>query len=193
MSLRIHFHFWICYSAPPTQIFLLFLQPPHPSLLATCFCLGLPKSSEQAYIEFESIEAIVKTASRTKFFIEFYSTCLEGEKNTLHLCSNSSTRSYSTDRVSVTPSGCNKNCICFFFSCLSPSLPISGSQYTFKLESIFWPVLHPHLLSTVYFWMKCNRNIFLLSFPPLLPTSSPLSSLPSTLPCISLSLSVSHL
>lgn len=40
---------------------------------------GLSKSSEQAYIEFESIEAIVKTASRTKFFIEFYSTCLEGE------------------------------------------------------------------------------------------------------------------
>ncbi|CAL8351355.1 unnamed protein product [Lota lota] len=38
---------------------------------------GLPKTSEQAYIEFESIEAIVKTASRTKFFIEFYSTCLE--------------------------------------------------------------------------------------------------------------------
>uniref|UniRef100_A0AAY4ENC1 phosphatidylinositol-3,4,5-trisphosphate 5-phosphatase n=1 Tax=Denticeps clupeoides TaxID=299321 RepID=A0AAY4ENC1_9TELE len=38
---------------------------------------GLPKSTEQAYIEFESIEAIVKTASRTKFFIEFYSTCLE--------------------------------------------------------------------------------------------------------------------
>lgn len=44
-----------------------------------CFQLGLPKSSEQAYIEFESIEAIVKTASRTKFFIEFYSTCLEGK------------------------------------------------------------------------------------------------------------------
>ncbi|XP_016109918.1 phosphatidylinositol 3,4,5-trisphosphate 5-phosphatase 2A-like [Sinocyclocheilus grahami] len=41
---------------------------------------GLPKSSEQAYIEFENIEAIVKTASRTKFFIEFYSTCLEGKK-----------------------------------------------------------------------------------------------------------------
>ncbi|XP_039601592.1 phosphatidylinositol 3,4,5-trisphosphate 5-phosphatase 2A isoform X2 [Polypterus senegalus] len=38
---------------------------------------GLHKSTEQAYIEFESIEAIVKTASRTKFFIEFYSTCLE--------------------------------------------------------------------------------------------------------------------
>lgn len=47
----------------------------------TNLCLGLPKSSEQAYIEFESIEAIVKTASRTKFFIEFYSTCLEGERN----------------------------------------------------------------------------------------------------------------
>uniref|UniRef100_A0A674K302 phosphatidylinositol-3,4,5-trisphosphate 5-phosphatase n=1 Tax=Terrapene triunguis TaxID=2587831 RepID=A0A674K302_9SAUR len=38
---------------------------------------GLSKVSDQAYIEFESIEAIVKTASRTKFFIEFYSTCLE--------------------------------------------------------------------------------------------------------------------
>lgn len=54
--------------------------PPFPPFSAsTCLCLGLPKSSEQAYIEFESIEAIVKTASRTKFFIEFYSTCLEGE------------------------------------------------------------------------------------------------------------------
>ncbi|XP_069748303.1 phosphatidylinositol 3,4,5-trisphosphate 5-phosphatase 2A isoform X2 [Narcine bancroftii] len=38
---------------------------------------GLSKSSDQAYIDFENIEAIVKTASRTKFFIEFYSTCLE--------------------------------------------------------------------------------------------------------------------
>uniref|UniRef100_A0A8C5PQA2 phosphatidylinositol-3,4,5-trisphosphate 5-phosphatase n=1 Tax=Leptobrachium leishanense TaxID=445787 RepID=A0A8C5PQA2_9ANUR len=38
---------------------------------------GLLKQSEQAYIEFENIEAIVKTASRTKFFIEFYSGCLE--------------------------------------------------------------------------------------------------------------------
>ncbi|XP_069737743.1 LOW QUALITY PROTEIN: phosphatidylinositol 3,4,5-trisphosphate 5-phosphatase 2 [Phaenicophaeus curvirostris] len=38
---------------------------------------GLSKTSDQAHIEFESIEAIVKTSSRTKFFIEFYSTCLE--------------------------------------------------------------------------------------------------------------------
>ncbi|KAM8975578.1 phosphatidylinositol 3,4,5-trisphosphate 5-phosphatase 2 [Pelodytes ibericus] len=38
---------------------------------------GLLKPSDQAYIEFENIEAIVKTASRTKFFIEFYSGCLE--------------------------------------------------------------------------------------------------------------------
>ncbi|XP_078258097.1 phosphatidylinositol 3,4,5-trisphosphate 5-phosphatase 2A [Rhinoraja longicauda] len=38
---------------------------------------GLSKSSDQAYIDFENIEAIVKTASRTKFFIEFYSACLE--------------------------------------------------------------------------------------------------------------------
>uniref|UniRef100_A0A8D0QB98 Phosphatidylinositol 3,4,5-trisphosphate 5-phosphatase 2 n=1 Tax=Sus scrofa TaxID=9823 RepID=A0A8D0QB98_PIG len=41
---------------------------------------GLSKTADQAYIEFESIEAIVKTASRTKFFIEFYSTCLEEYK-----------------------------------------------------------------------------------------------------------------
>lgn len=44
---------------------------------------GLSKTSDQAYIEFESIEAIVKTASRTKFFIEFYSTCLEGQRGPL--------------------------------------------------------------------------------------------------------------
>lgn len=90
---------------------------PHPSsLLATCFCVGLPKSSEQAYIEFESIEAIVKTASRTKFFIEFYSTCLEGEMN-IH---QNPLGTYSTDWVDVVD--VIKNCICFFFSYLS-SLP----------------------------------------------------------------------
>uniref|UniRef100_A0A674MPV4 phosphatidylinositol-3,4,5-trisphosphate 5-phosphatase n=1 Tax=Takifugu rubripes TaxID=31033 RepID=A0A674MPV4_TAKRU len=46
--------------------------------------------SEQAYIEFESIEAIVKTASRTKFFIEFYSTCLEEFKKSYDNDSQSS-------------------------------------------------------------------------------------------------------
>ncbi|GAA6090569.1 phosphatidylinositol 3,4,5-trisphosphate 5-phosphatase 2A, partial [Tachysurus ichikawai] len=51
---------------------------------------GLPKSSEQAYIEFENIEAIVKTASRTKFFIEFYSTCLEEFKKSYENDSQSS-------------------------------------------------------------------------------------------------------
>ncbi|CAL1570264.1 unnamed protein product [Knipowitschia caucasica] len=51
---------------------------------------GLPKSTEQAYIEFESIEAIVKTASRTKFFIEFYSTCLEEFKKSYENDSQSS-------------------------------------------------------------------------------------------------------
>ncbi|MED6289914.1 Phosphatidylinositol 3,4,5-trisphosphate 5-phosphatase 2A, partial [Characodon lateralis] len=51
---------------------------------------GLPKSSEQAYIEFESVEAIVKTASRTKFFIEFYSTCLEEFKKSYENDSQSS-------------------------------------------------------------------------------------------------------
>ncbi|XP_043913229.1 phosphatidylinositol 3,4,5-trisphosphate 5-phosphatase 2A-like [Protopterus annectens] len=34
-------------------------------------------NSEMACIEFENIEAIVKTASKTKFFIEFHSSCLE--------------------------------------------------------------------------------------------------------------------
>uniref|UniRef100_A0A8C7G089 phosphatidylinositol-3,4,5-trisphosphate 5-phosphatase n=1 Tax=Oncorhynchus kisutch TaxID=8019 RepID=A0A8C7G089_ONCKI len=47
-------------------------------------------SSEQAYIEFENIEAIVKTASRTKFFIEFYSTCLEEFKKSYENDSQSS-------------------------------------------------------------------------------------------------------
>ncbi|NXK00558.1 SHIP2 phosphatase, partial [Corythaixoides concolor] len=51
---------------------------------------GLSKSSEQACIEFESIEAIVKTASRTKFFIEFYSTCLEEFKKSFENDSQSS-------------------------------------------------------------------------------------------------------
>lgn len=51
--------------------------PSQPSSLCSS---GLSKTSDQAYIEFESIEAIVKTASRTKFFIEFYSTCLEGQR-----------------------------------------------------------------------------------------------------------------
>uniref|UniRef100_A0A8C3R500 phosphatidylinositol-3,4,5-trisphosphate 5-phosphatase n=1 Tax=Cyanoderma ruficeps TaxID=181631 RepID=A0A8C3R500_9PASS len=51
---------------------------------------GLSKSSEQAYIEFESIEAIVKTSSRTKFFIEFYSTCLEEFKKSFENDSQSS-------------------------------------------------------------------------------------------------------
>nr|BAO51251.1 inositol polyphosphate phosphatase-like 1b [Oryzias dancena] len=34
-------------------------------------------SLERAWIELEGIEAIVKTASKAKFFIEFYSSCLE--------------------------------------------------------------------------------------------------------------------
>lgn len=33
---------------------------------------------ERAWIELEGIEAIVKTASKAKFFIEFHSSCLEG-------------------------------------------------------------------------------------------------------------------
>lgn len=33
---------------------------------------------ERAWVELEGIEAIVKTASKAKFFIEFYSSCLDG-------------------------------------------------------------------------------------------------------------------
>lgn len=36
------------------------------------------RSVERAWIELEGIEAIVKTASKAKFFIEFHSSCLEG-------------------------------------------------------------------------------------------------------------------
>lgn len=35
-------------------------------------------SMEKAWVELEGIEAIVKTASKAKFFIEFHSSCLEG-------------------------------------------------------------------------------------------------------------------
>lgn len=68
------------FPAPVLSLCVLFLLPPsQPSCLHSSLCpSGLSKTSDQAYIEFESIEAIVKTASRTKFFIEFYSTCLEG-------------------------------------------------------------------------------------------------------------------
>ncbi|KAI3351631.1 hypothetical protein L3Q82_020466 [Scortum barcoo] len=37
----------------------------------------LNSSMERAWIELEGVEAIVKTASKAKFFIEFHSTCLE--------------------------------------------------------------------------------------------------------------------
>lgn len=68
-------------SHPSVQSILFLLLHPQPSCLHSSLCpSGLSKTSDQAYIEFESIEAIVKTASRTKFFIEFYSTCLEGQR-----------------------------------------------------------------------------------------------------------------
>lgn len=38
------------------------------------------RSIERAWIELEGIEAIVKTASKAKFFIEFHSSCLEGRR-----------------------------------------------------------------------------------------------------------------
>uniref|UniRef100_A0A6Q2X5T9 phosphatidylinositol-3,4,5-trisphosphate 5-phosphatase n=1 Tax=Esox lucius TaxID=8010 RepID=A0A6Q2X5T9_ESOLU len=60
----------------------------HSPVFAT-FEVGVT-SQFQAYIEFESIEAIVKTASRTKFFIEFYSTCLEEFKKSYENDSQSS-------------------------------------------------------------------------------------------------------
>lgn len=151
---------------------------PHPSL-ATCFCVGLPKSSEQAYIEFESIEAIVKTASRTKFFIEFYSTCLEGEMN-IH---QNPLGTYSTDSVDVI----KKIVSVSSFRICPPSLPISGSQYTFLARIHRWPVLHPHpSRSPCTLEWNAIENISLLFFPPRSPVSSP----PPTVPCISLSLSL---
>ncbi|GCC22150.1 hypothetical protein chiPu_0000535 [Chiloscyllium punctatum] len=51
---------------------------------------GPGNSSGQACIEFELIEAIVKTTCKTKFFIEFHSSCLEEFKksldNALQIC-----------------------------------------------------------------------------------------------------------
>ena len=39
---------------------------------------------ERAWIELEVVEAIVKTASKAKFFIELHSSCLEGFKSFHH-------------------------------------------------------------------------------------------------------------
>lgn len=41
-------------------------------------CTDPNPNMERAWIELEGIEAIVKTASKAKFFIEFHSSCLEG-------------------------------------------------------------------------------------------------------------------
>ena len=41
-------------------------------------------SMERAWIELEVVEAIVKTASKAKFFIELHSSCLEGLKSFHH-------------------------------------------------------------------------------------------------------------
>lgn len=41
-------------------------------------CTDQNPSMERAWIELEGMEAIVKTASKAKFFIEFHSSCLEG-------------------------------------------------------------------------------------------------------------------
>lgn len=52
-----------------------------PSLSEQCglsWPTDLNSGMERAWIELEGIEAIVKTASKAKFFIEFYSSCLEG-------------------------------------------------------------------------------------------------------------------
>lgn len=52
-----------------------------PDILPCAVCFGFTDSTaslEKAWIELESVEAIVKTASKAKFFIEFHSLCLEG-------------------------------------------------------------------------------------------------------------------
>lgn len=50
--------------------------------------VDVDSGSERASIELEAIEAIVKTASKAKFFIEFHSRCLEGIRYLL--CNNQS-------------------------------------------------------------------------------------------------------
>lgn len=48
------------------------------SVVVHLSCTDLSPNMERAWIELEGIEAIVKTASKAKFFIEFHSSCLEG-------------------------------------------------------------------------------------------------------------------
>lgn len=69
--------------------------------------------------------------------------------------------------------GCNKNGSVSSFCVLSPSLPISGSQYTFKLESIV-DLLHPFL--PVH--RVCLNDMQQKHLPPLLPSSVPVASPP---------------
>lgn len=63
-----------------TQTDRIWLNPLHQvnSIVMCVSGTDLNSSMEKAWIELEGIEAIVKTASKAKFFIEFYSSCLEG-------------------------------------------------------------------------------------------------------------------
>lgn len=147
---------------------MLFSTSPPSSISSS---VGLPKSSEQAYIEFESIEAIVKTASRTKFFIEFYSTCLEGETNVpctfsvVQPCTGSH-RKTSGVRVQMS------YIWVWIFFCLLPSFLCSSSSYQ-TVSFHFWPVLHAQLLVHHVLFsemeLKCCPSLPLF----LIPTSFP--------------------
>ncbi|XP_078268213.1 phosphatidylinositol 3,4,5-trisphosphate 5-phosphatase 2A-like isoform X2 [Rhinoraja longicauda] len=55
----------------------------YPETYNQCTSYGPGSSSGQACIEFEMIEVIVKTTCKTKFFIEFHSSCLEEFKKSL--------------------------------------------------------------------------------------------------------------
>lgn len=48
------------------------------SIVMRLSCTDPNPGMERAWIELEGMEAIVKTASKAKFFIEFHSSCLEG-------------------------------------------------------------------------------------------------------------------
>lgn len=64
-------------------------------------------------------------------------------------------------------------CICFFGFYCPPSLPISGSQYTFKLESSFVLCCTHHLNVATVFLNEMQQDLLPI-LPSVLPTVVPI-------------------
>lgn len=107
----------------------------------------------------------MKTASRTKFFIEFYSTCLEGKteltstfKDLFLLLGK---RKY-PKKCFLFSRECNELSASSCFILFPPILPMSESQYALSKN----PVLHAPPLPSMCFEVKCDETSPFSLFPP---------------------------